>query len=70
MYRLMAGIMQLTIGTRQRNIDYVLHWILVYLNGVTWILVMYDVMCQYFTNLYHRFRDSPALSLPESLTFM
>ena len=60
----------LTKHSRQRNMDYVLHWILAYLNGLTWILVMYDVMCQYFTNLHRRFSESPALSMPEGLTFM
>lgn len=57
-------------AARQRNMDYVLHWILAYLNGLTCILVMYDVMCQYFTNLYRRFRDSPSLTMPDGLTFM
>ena len=50
--------------------DYVLHWILAYLNGRKWILVMYDVMCQYFTNLHHRFKESPSLSMPDGLTFL
>ncbi|KAI1783871.1 hypothetical protein LXA43DRAFT_902761, partial [Ganoderma leucocontextum] len=57
-------------GERQRNMDYVLHWILAYMNGLSFILVMYDVMCQYFVNLLARFRLSPSLHMPADLTFL
>ena len=36
---------------RQRNMDYVLHWILAFLNGLSLIIVLYDVMCQYLIHL-------------------
>ncbi|KAI1783621.1 hypothetical protein LXA43DRAFT_1102319 [Ganoderma leucocontextum] len=57
-------------GERQRNMDYVLHWILAYMNGRSFILVMYDIMCQYFVNLLARFRLSPSLHMPADLTFL
>ena len=52
---------------RQRNMDYVLHWILMWLNGLTQILVLYDIMCQYFTHLRERFAKSPHLTMPTGL---
>lgn len=50
--------------------DYVLHWVLAYLNGLTIILVLYDVMCQYYTRLRERFNKSPHLAIPEGVTFL
>lgn len=50
--------------------DYVLHWVLAYLNGLTQILVLYDIMCQYFTKLQERFMRSPHLHIPSGLTFL
>ena len=44
--------------------DYVLHWILAFLNGLSFIIVLYDVMCQYLVHLNRRFRNSPALNMP------
>ncbi|PIL25832.1 hypothetical protein GSI_11585 [Ganoderma sinense ZZ0214-1] len=55
-------------GERQRNMDYVLNWILAWLNGLTCILVLYDIMCQYFTHLRARFEQSPFLTMPVGLT--
>ena len=48
--------------------DWVLHWVLVWINGITWILVLYDIMCQYSVNVKRRFRESPALEWPSTLT--
>ena len=50
--------------------DYVLHWVLAFLNGLTNILVLYDIMCQYFVHLYERFEKSPHLTMPPGLTLL
>ena len=47
--------------------DYVLHWIFVWMNGLTQILVLYAIMCQYFTHLRKRFEKSPHLTMPAGL---
>ena len=58
------------IFRRQRNMDYVVHWIFAFLFGLTRILILYDVMCQYFVHLLRRFRESPHLSMPEGLEIL
>ena len=50
--------------------DYILHWIFVYLNGLRRILILYDIMCQYFVHLYKRFTTSPHLNMPPGLTIL
>ncbi|KAI1784147.1 hypothetical protein LXA43DRAFT_1101707 [Ganoderma leucocontextum] len=55
-------------GERQRNMDYVLNWILAFLNGLTRIVVLYNIMCQYFVHLYDRFSKSPHLHMPPGLS--
>ncbi|KAI1790343.1 hypothetical protein LXA43DRAFT_1095489 [Ganoderma leucocontextum] len=57
-------------GERQRNMDYVLHWIFAYLNGLRRILILYDIMCQYFVHLYTRFKKGPHLHMPSGLTIL
>ncbi|KAI1783483.1 hypothetical protein LXA43DRAFT_903485, partial [Ganoderma leucocontextum] len=58
------------LGERQRNMDYILNWILAWLNGLTSILVLYDIMCQYFTRLRDRFAKSPHLTMPSGIKFL
>ncbi|TFK89216.1 hypothetical protein K466DRAFT_38375 [Polyporus arcularius HHB13444] len=58
------------LGERQINMDYIVNWILAFLNGLTTILVLYDIMCQYFTHLHERFEKSPKLAMPPGLTFL
>ena len=50
--------------------DYILHWIFAYLNGLQRILILYDIMCQYFVHLYRRFTASPHLRMPPGLTIL
>lgn len=50
--------------------DYIVHWIFVYLNGLTRILILYDIMCQYFVNLRKRFAQSPHLHMPPGLNIL
>nr|VWP01792.1 Cytochrome P450 monooxygenase AKT7 (EC (AK-toxin biosynthesis protein 7) [Ganoderma boninense] len=57
-------------GERQRNMDYILHWIFMYLHGLTRVLILYDIMCQYFVHLYARFTKSPHLHMPEGLRIL
>ena len=55
----------------QKNMDWVFHWVLIWLQGIPWLLVLYDIMCQYSVNLRRRFTESPALSWPQTLkTFL
>ncbi|TFK80385.1 hypothetical protein K466DRAFT_455186, partial [Polyporus arcularius HHB13444] len=58
------------LGERSVNMDYILHWILAFLNGLTMVLVLYDIMCQYFIHLHRRFEDSPYLHMPPGLLFL
>ena len=39
-----------------------------FLSGLTLLMVLYDIWCHYYVNLFKRFRESPALSLPDNLT--
>uniref|UniRef100_A0A5K1K6H8 Cell surface hydrophobicity-associated protein n=1 Tax=Ganoderma boninense TaxID=34458 RepID=A0A5K1K6H8_9APHY len=57
-------------GERQRNMDYILHWIFAYLNGLRRILILYDIMCQYFVHFYKRFAHSPHLHIPPGLKIL
>ena len=50
--------------------DYVMHWIFAYLFGLTRILILYDIMCQYFIHLHARFTKSPHLYMPPGLTIL
>ena len=50
--------------------DYIVNWILAYLNGLRRVLLLYDVMCQYFVHLYERFVKSPHLHMPSGLTIL
>ncbi|TFK79311.1 hypothetical protein K466DRAFT_606244 [Polyporus arcularius HHB13444] len=58
------------LGEKQRNIDWILHWILAFLNGLSIVLVCYDIMCQYFVHLRERFEKSPHLHMPAGLQFL
>ncbi|KAI1785137.1 hypothetical protein LXA43DRAFT_900433 [Ganoderma leucocontextum] len=57
-------------GERYRNMDYILHWIFAYPSGLTRVLILYDIMCQYFIHLYARFKKSPHLHMPPGLTIL
>ena len=50
--------------------DYIVNWILAYLNGLQRVLILYDIMCQYFVHLYARFAKSPHLHMPAGLTIL
>ena len=50
--------------------DYILHWIFFFLNGLWQILILYDVMCQYMVNLRRRFNSSPHLTMPPGLQIL
>nr|VWO96413.1 Type II secretion system protein C (T2SS protein C) (General secretion pathway protein C) (Pectic enzymes secretion protein OutC) [Ganoderma boninense] len=57
-------------GERQRNMDYVLHWIFAYLNGLKRVIILYDVICQFFIHLLAQFEKSPHLHMPLGLTIL
>lgn len=44
--------------------DYALNSVLASLNGLTQILVLYDIMCQYSVHVFDRFEKSPSLDMP------
>lgn len=51
--------------------DWVLKWVFAWLSGLPWLLLIYDIMCQYAVNLRRRFQGSPYLEWPESIkTFL
>ncbi|GBE85939.1 hypothetical protein SCP_0804630 [Sparassis crispa] len=54
-------------GERQMNMDYSLSNALLTLTGITLILVMYDIMCQYGVHVRKRFRHSAYLRMPFEL---
>ncbi|KAI0712611.1 hypothetical protein C8Q76DRAFT_622017, partial [Earliella scabrosa] len=57
-------------GEGYRHMDYATNWVLAFLNGLTTILLLYDIMCQYFVHLRARFEQSPHLHLPPGLTIL
>nr|VWO96150.1 Amino acid permease family protein [Ganoderma boninense] len=57
-------------GERQRNMDYILHWIFFYLNGLKRVIILYDIICQFFIHLFARFDKSPHLHMPPGLTIL
>ena len=54
----------------QRNMDYVFNSVLAFLNGITRVVLLYDIVCQYFVHLYARFEKSPHLRMPPGLSIL
>lgn len=54
-------------SVRQMNMDYVLSQSLQRLGGIPLVIVLYDVMCQYWKNLKKRVDQSPHLHLDPDL---
>ncbi|GBE83152.1 hypothetical protein SCP_0501990 [Sparassis crispa] len=54
-------------GERQMNMDYSLSNVLLTLTGITLVLVMYDIMCQYGVHVRKFFRHSAYLRMPFEL---
>lgn len=56
-------------GERQMNIDYSLSEALKTTNvvGIFSLLLIYDVMCQYYVKLHKRVADTSRLSIPDTL---
>lgn len=50
--------------------DYAVNSVLSSLNGLPSLLIMYDIMCQYFVNFRKRFAQSPMLDLPPGLSIL
>ena len=50
--------------------DYILHWIFAWLNGLFIVFIIYDVMCQYFVHLLDRFSASESLHIPAGLRIL
>lgn len=48
--------------------DYAVNSVLADLNGLPQVLIMYDIMCQYFVNFRKRFANSPMLRIPPNLS--
>ncbi|RPD69134.1 hypothetical protein L226DRAFT_472294, partial [Lentinus tigrinus ALCF2SS1-7] len=57
-------------GEWQMNMDYIVHWILAFLNGLTVVLLLYDIMCQYYKRFHERFEKSTYLTMPPGITFL
>ena len=53
--------------TRQKNMDWALFQVFVFLYGIFMVLVLYDIYCFYGVHLLKRFQRSPSLSLPPGL---
>ncbi len=50
------------------NMDYCLSEALKYnMNGIRRIMLLYDIMCQYWKNLHKRFEGNPYIDLPAGL---
>src|SRR5882762_3618573 len=49
------------------NMDYSLSQAFQSLNGISQVLVLYDVMCQYGVHLKDQFHQSPFLTIPNNL---
>ncbi|RDX50607.1 hypothetical protein OH76DRAFT_1348598, partial [Lentinus brumalis] len=58
------------LGERQINMDYIIHWIFAFLSGLTQVLLIYDIMCQYIKRLQERFEKSQYLSMPAGLNIL
>ncbi len=50
--------------------DYIIHWIFAFLSGLTQVLLIYDIMCQYIKRLQERFEKSQYLSMPAGLNIL
>ena len=55
------------MGLRQKNMDWALFQVFVFLYGIFMVLVLYDIYCFYGVHLLKRFEKSPCLSMPPSL---
>lgn len=47
--------------------DWALLWVFAWLCGLPWLLLIYDIMCQYCVNVRRRFQGSSFLKWPETL---
>ena len=47
--------------------DWALKYVFSWLNGLPWLLLLYDIMCQYGVNVRRRFSESPSLKWPSTL---
>ncbi|KAI0749121.1 hypothetical protein C8Q74DRAFT_1212211 [Fomes fomentarius] len=57
-------------GEQRKNMDYSLYQMMVFLYGITTMLVLYDIWCFYRVHLQSCFRDSLAISLPDGLELL
>lgn len=51
----------------QGNMDYAFYQAILFIYGITMILLFYDVYCFYCRHLMERFDKSPGLSMPEDV---
>ena len=57
--------------SRQANMDWALLWVFAWLGTIPWLLLIYDIMCQYCVNVRRRFDNSKYLHWPETVqTFL
>ncbi|KAI1786131.1 hypothetical protein LXA43DRAFT_1065354, partial [Ganoderma leucocontextum] len=54
-------------GEQQKNMDYCLCQVALYLTGLYILLALYDIWCFYYVHLFRRIKESPGLSLPTNL---
>src|SRR6202789_2053845 len=53
------------------NIDYAVSAALKYnTDGIRRVILLYDIMCQYWKNLHRRFQSNPHLSYPEGMEIL
>jgi hypothetical protein len=64
-----SSVVDFQKGEKQMNMDYAVSQALktMNLNGLKDILLLYDIMCQYYKNFMKRFRNNPHLTLPEGV---
>jgi hypothetical protein len=65
-----CALVDFQLGERQLNMDYSLSQALRHsgLLSTQQLIVMYDIMCQYYKKMQQRFQASPWLSLPDDMT--
>ena len=55
---------------RQANMDYSAHWAIHAIPGLLMIIMIYDIICQFYIHLFARFANSSFLSMPDNITLL
>ncbi|KDR79699.1 hypothetical protein GALMADRAFT_63536 [Galerina marginata CBS 339.88] len=67
-----GSLVDFELGEKQSNMDWSVCECFKHanLNGITDVLLIYDIMCQYHVNLFKRITESTHLSLPDAITIV